>query len=129
MHLKQALPALLVLALALPAAAQSLAPMRNSGDTPGAIKAFRLVVGNPYPTRMVFIVTPMEPGFERPAPDAKVNFPEIALAPGVSRQIIVSFQIDPLIRERTIGVCVQPKSIEGMVLPRVCGTYTGRIRG
>ena len=130
MHLKT-----LLLAAALApfagglAAAQSLSPMRAEGDTPSAVKGFRLLIGNPYRQRMVFRVLPMEPGFRVGAPDAAVNFPELALAPGSTRQVIVSFRIDTAMKERTIGVCVQPKAIEGMVMPRVCGTYTGRRRG
>lgn len=129
MHLTPALCALFLLPLlAGAAAAQSLTPMRAEGTTPSEIKGFRLAIGNPYRTRMVFRVIPTEPGFAIPAADAAVNFPEITLAPGATRQVIVSFRIDPAIKERTIGVCVQPKAIEGMVLPRVCGTYTGRLR-
>lgn len=112
-----------------PALGQSLSPMRSEGTTPTGMKAFRLQIGNPYRQRMVFIIVPMEPGFETPAAGAKVNYPEIVLAPGASRQVIVSFSIDPAIKERTIGVCVQPKAFEGTVLPRVCGTFTGRISG
>ena len=88
-----------------------------------------LFVGNPYNARMRFEIIPMDPEFRIRAADAAVNFPELALAPGMTRQVIVTFRIDPAIKERTIGVCVQPKSIAGTVLPRVCGTYTGRLRG
>lgn len=133
MHLRP-LAALLTVALVggvslAPAAGQSLSPMRNEGTTPTSMKAFRLQVGNPYKQRMVFIIVPMEPGFEVPAAGARVNYPEIAMAPGVARQVIVSFSIDPAIKERIIGVCVQPRAFEGTVMPRVCGTYTGRITG
>ncbi len=110
------------------ASAQSLSPMRNDGETPSAIKGFKLLVGNPYKTKMTFVVIPMDPKFRTVAADAAVNFPELTMAPGLTRQVIVTFRIDPAVKERTIGVCVQPKSIEGTVLPRVCGTYTGRMR-
>jgi hypothetical protein len=130
MQLKRLLPALLALVvLAGPAAAQSLSPMRNEGETPSQIKGFKLYVGNPYRTQMTFEVLPTDPKFRVPAADAAVNFPEITMAPGITRQVIVTFRIDPRIKERTIGVCVQPKSIAGTVIPRVCGTYTGRLRG
>lgn len=131
MHLKLTMPAIAVmLALGVGgAAAQSLSPMRNAGDTPTLVKGFRLVVGNPYKTRMTFDIVPMEPGFAKRAADAEVNFQRITMAPGTSRQVIVTFRIDPAIKERTIGVCVQPKEIAGMVMPRVCGTYIGRLRG
>jgi type IV pilus biogenesis protein CpaD/CtpE len=119
--------ALALLALTGPAAAQSLSPMRNDGETPSTVKGFKLYIGNPYRTRMVFQVIPMDPKFEVAAADAAVNFPEIAMAPGTTRQVIVTFRIDPQLKERTIGVCVQPKAIEGTVMPRVCGTYTGRL--
>jgi len=118
-----------VLALAAPAAAQSLSPMHNAGPTPSDIKGFRLAIGNPYRTVMTFLVLPMDPKFRVLAADAAINFPEITLAPGSSRQVIVTFRIDPARKERTIGVCVQPKSLESTVLPRVCGTYTGQRLG
>ena len=122
------LAAALILALTGAAAAQSLSPMRNEGDTPSLVKGFKLYVGNPYKTRMTFEVIPMDPKFEVAALDAAVNFPEITMAPGTTRQVIVTFRIDPTQKERTIGVCVQPKDIEGTVMPRVCGTYVGRLR-
>lgn len=123
---------IVALALALaasPAAAQSLSPMRDAGTTPSAVKGFRLTVGNPYRTRMSFIVVPMEPGFIVPAREAAVSVSEFRLAPGASRPVIVSFRIDPAAKERTIAVCVMPKQVEGPILPRVCGTYTGRLAG
>lgn len=111
------------------ASAQSLSPMRNEGTTPSLVKGFRLTVGNPYKSKMTFVILPMDPKFTTPAGDAEVNFPEVTMAPGMKRQVLVTFRIDPQIKERTIGVCVQPKKIEGTVMPRVCGTYTGRLRG
>ena len=121
------LAAALILALTGAAAAQSLSPMRNEGDTPSLVKGFKLYVGNPYKTKMTFEVIPMDPKFQVAAADAAVNFPEISMAPGTTRQVIVTFRIDPTQKERTIGVCVQPKDIEGTVMPRVCGTYVGRL--
>jgi hypothetical protein len=130
MQLKRSiLAATLLLAFAGDAASQSLSPMRNDGDTPSQVKGFKRFVGNPYPTKMTFIVLPMDPQFRVPAENAAVNFPQLTMAPGTTRQVIVTFRIDPAIKERTIGVCVQPKTIEGTVMPRVCGTYTGRLRG
>jgi len=120
--------ALLILGFAGAAQAQSLSPMHNTGTTPSNIKGFRLVVGNPYRMRMTFQVLPMDVKFKVPAADAAVNFPEITMAPNTSRQVIVTFKIDPALKERTIGVCVQPKDLAGTVLPRVCGTYTGKLR-
>ena len=117
-------------ALAAPhALAQSLSPMHSTGATPSAVKGFRLTVGNPYPGRMRFVIRPMDAQFRLAAPEAAVNFPEITLAPGSARQVIVTFRIGPGRKERTIGVCVQPKDPVGPVLPRVCGTYTGRRLG
>jgi hypothetical protein len=103
--------------------------MHNAGTTPSDIKGFRLAIGNPYRSVMTFLVLPMDPKFRVLAADAEVNFPEITLAPGSSRQVIVTFRIDPARKERTIGVCVQPKNLQSTVLPRVCGTYTGRRPG
>lgn len=121
--------AALGLGLAAPVHGQSLSPMHNAGPTPSDVKGFRLTIGNPYRTRMIFRVMPTEPGFSVPAKAAAVNFPEIALAPGASRPVIVTFRIDPPRKERTIGVCVEPKGLSGPVLPRVCGTYTGKRLG
>ena len=129
MRLAPILAGCVLVALAAPAAAQSLSPMRNAGPTPSDVKGFRLTVGNPYRTAMTFVVLPMDPTFRVRAPDAQVNFPEITLAPNGSRQVIVTFKIDPTRKERTIGVCIQPKDLESTVLPRVCGTYTGRLAG
>ena len=109
------------------AAAQSLSPMHNTGATPSDIKGFRLTVGNPYKTKMTFQVIPMDKAFRIAAANAEVNFPELTMAPDTTRQVIVTFKIDPALKERTIGVCVQPKDLAGTVLPRVCGTYTGRL--
>jgi len=110
-------------------AAQSLSPMRADGGTPSEVKGFRLTLGNPYKTAMIFVVPPMNPAFTALAANAVVTAPELRLAPGASRPVIVKFKIDPGLKERTIGVCVQPKDLEGPILPRVCGTYTGHRLG
>jgi len=115
---------------ALPTAAQSLSPMRKSGHTPSDVKGFRLTVGNPYTQRMIFALQPTEPGFAAAAAQAEINPAELILAPGASRQVILAFEIPPDKKERTVGLCVYPKYIEGPVLPRVCGTYAGtRLHG
>jgi hypothetical protein len=121
------LAAAAVLALAGVAHAQSLSPMHNAGVTPSDVKGFKLDIGNPYKTRMTFQIIPMDPKFRVVAADAEVNFPEITLAPNAARQVIVTFRINPAVKERTIGVCVQPKDMPGTVQPRVCGTYTGKL--
>lgn len=113
--------------MALPASAQSLSPMRKAGATPSEIKAFKLQVGNPYDQRMTFIVVPMDPKFEHAVESARVLPNEVRLAPGAARGVTLQFKIDQETKERTIGVCVMPKELGGPVLPRVCGTYTGRI--
>jgi hypothetical protein len=107
------------------AAAQSLSPMRKEGATPTEIKGFKLQVGNPYPKAMIFVVVPMDPAFEMLVDGAVARPAEFKLAAGMSRTVTVAFKIGPESKERTIGVCVMPKGIEGPVLPRVCGTYTG----
>ena len=116
------------LALALapdPAMAQSLSPMHKTGTTPSQTKGFRLQVGNPYDAAMIFEIIPMDTQFRSTAPSAVVRPSEIKLAPGFSRSVLVAFDIAPGTKERTIGVCVQPKNFDGPVFPRVCGTYTG----
>lgn len=118
---------LFVLVLSVPVMAQSLTPMRKAGTTPSDIKGFRLTVGNPYKQFMVFDLIAMDPTFTRTAMDAEVQPSQLSLAPGVSRQVIVMFKIPNEQKERTIGVCVVPKSIAGPVIPRVCGTYTGEL--
>jgi hypothetical protein len=109
--------------------AQSLSPMHNTGSTPSDVKGFKLYVGNPYKSKMTFQILPMDAKFKVAAADATVNFPEITMAPSVTRQVIVLFKIEPPLKERTIGVCVQPKDLASTVLPRVCGTYTGKLLG
>jgi hypothetical protein len=121
--------AMVALGLTAAGQAQSLSPMHNTGTTPSDIKGFKLLVGNPYRQKMTFLVIPMDTKFRLPAQDAEVNFPEITMAPNTTRQVIVTFKIDPAQKERTIGVCVQPKDLESTVLPRVCGTYTGKLLG
>lgn len=107
------------------AMAQSLSPMQKTGTTPSDVKGFKLLVGNPYAQRMSFLIVPMDPKFETEAKKAVVSPPEIRLAPGYSRTVTVQFKIDPEAKERTIGVCVLPKALDGPIQPRVCGTYTG----
>jgi hypothetical protein len=125
MQLKALILAAFVSGLAGQAEAQSLSPMRNEGSSPSDIKGFRLTVGNPYPQRMTFVLVPMEPGFSRVAEGARANPSELILAPGHSRQVVFAFHLPETQKERTIGLCVYPKNIEGPVLPRVCGTYRG----
>lgn len=112
-----------------PALAQSLSPLEKSGPTPSDRKAFRLQVGNPYDRRMTFLLVPMLPDYQTPASGVVIQPAELTMAPGFSRPIIVTFDIDHKKRERTIALCVMPKALEGPILPRVCGLYTGRMAG
>jgi len=128
-HLVPLLALLLGLGLAAPAAAQSLSPLEKAGVTPSDRKAFRLVVGNPYKQKMTFDILPMQPDYQTPAKGAKVNYPRITMGPGISRQIIFSFDIDPKQKERKIALCVQPAALDGPIMPRVCGLYVGRMAG
>jgi hypothetical protein len=120
---------LLGIAVASAAHGQSLSPMHNKGPTPSDTKGFKLVIANPYPKAMTFVIIPMDTAFENAAPKAVVRPNEVRLGAGLSRTVTVAFKIDPGQKERTIGVCVQPKEIEGSILPRVCGTYTGIMAG
>lgn len=117
------------LAIAAPALAQSLSPLEKSGLTPSDRKAFRLQVGNPYERRMTFSLLPMLPDYETSAKGVVIKPAELTLAPGITRNIIVTFDIDPAKKERTIALCVMPKAMDGPILPRVCGLYTGRMAG
>jgi hypothetical protein len=107
------------------AEAQSLSPMRKQGATPSDTKGFKLVVGNPYKKAMTFEIIPMDTEFEILADRAVVRPNEIRLGAGMQRTVTLAFKIPEGQKERTIGVCVQPKDLEGSILPRVCGTYTG----
>ena len=129
--LKAALaPVVLLTALmAAPAIAQSLSPLEKSGMTPSDRKAFRLTVGNPYERRMTFVLVPLLPDYETPTDGVVVKPAELTMAPGFSRPVIVTFDIDPAKKERTIALCVMPKAIDGPIMPRVCGRYTGRMAG
>lgn len=121
--------AVLAAGLAAPVAlAQSLTPMTRTGTTPTDVKGFKLLVGNPYPTKMTFLVMPMDAAFTQTTADATVRPDRVTIAPGHARSVIVAFKIDPSEKERTIGLCVIPENFHGPILPRVCGRYTGRIR-
>jgi hypothetical protein len=109
--------------------AQSLQPMKKDGSTPSDIKGFQLIAGNPYKQRMTFIAMVMDPTFTNEVPGAVIQPAEFRLAPGASRPLILRFKIDPASKERTIAVCILPKNLESSILPRVCGTYTGRMAG
>lgn len=123
------LTAALTAAIPSVASGQSLSPLEKAGPTPSDRKAFRLVVGNPYTRRMTFVLVPTEPDYSTPARGVVVNHPKLTLAPGFSRQVIVTFDIDPSKGERTIALCVMPEAIDGPVLPRVCGLYAGHMAG
>ena len=117
------------LAIAAPALAQSLSPLEKSGLTPSDKKAFRLQVGNPYDHRMTFVLVPLMPDYQTPIDGVVVRPAKLTMAPGFSRPVIVTFEIDPTKRERTIALCVMPAALDGPILPRVCGLYTGRMAG
>lgn len=119
----------LALCLSGPVAAQSLSPMLKEGTTPTDTKGFKVSVGNPYPRRMTFLAIPMDKQLMGPAEGAMAQPRRITLAPGQNRAVIVAFKIDPVEKERTIALCIQPEAIDGPILPRVCGFYTGRIIG
>jgi hypothetical protein len=117
----------LLLGLSGAATAQSLTPMERSGITPTGTKGFKLLVGNPYPNRMTFLVLPMDPSFVEPVTDAVAKPSRVTIGPGHGRAVILAFKIDPAQKERTIGLCIVPEKFEGPILPRVCGRYTGRM--
>jgi hypothetical protein len=106
---------------------QSLTPMERSGTTPTDTKGFKLLVGNPYPQRMTFLVIPMDPEFREAISGATAQPDRVTIAPGHARSVIVAFRIDPQQKERTIGLCIVPDNFDGPILPRVCGRYTGRM--
>ncbi len=117
------------LAIAAPALAQSLSPLEKSGLTPSDKKAFRLQVGNPYDRKMTFVLVPLLPDYQTPIDGVVVKPAKLTMAPGFSRPVIVTFEIDPTKKERTIALCVMPAALDGPILPRVCGLYTGRMAG
>ena len=45
----------------------------TTGTAPTDIKGFKLVVGNPYPDRMTFVITPMNPEFTAVVDDAVIH--------------------------------------------------------
>jgi len=118
---------LLVALLTLPAAGQSLSPMHKTGVTPTDVKGFRLRIGNPYSKPMTFVIEPMDTQFINHAEQAEVTPAEAKIPPGGTRSVVVQFRIPPDAKERSVSVCVYPKEIEGSVIPRVCGTYTGQL--
>lgn len=108
------------------AAGQGLAPLRKEGSTPGERKAFYVNVLNPYNRPMTFELTPMEPDFATPAPDAWVRPNKVTIAPQKGRRVTFFFQIPAEMKERKVALCVMAPGLDSAVLPRVCGTYTGR---
>lgn len=124
-----AIAALVVVAGLGAAHAQSLSPLQKAGDTSSARKAFRLVVGNPYNRRMTFSLVPMQSDYVTPTTGAVVNYPRLTMAPGFSRQVILTFDIDP--RKEGADNCAlrHARKSDGPILPRVCGLYTGRMAG
>jgi hypothetical protein len=108
--------------------AQSLSPMQKDGLTPSATKGFKLVVGNPYGRKMTFVLVPMADDYQSPVAGAVVKPARLTLAPGRAKPVIFMFDIDPQIKERTIALCITPEAVDGPILPRVCGRYTGRMR-
>lgn len=117
------------LAVATPVLAQSLSPLEKSGLTPSDKKAFRLQVGNPYDHKMTFVLVPLMPDYQTPIDGVVVKPAKLTMAPGFTRPVIVTFDIDPTKKERTIALCVMPAALDGPILPRVCGRYTGRMAG
>jgi len=115
--------------LAAPVMAQSLSPLEKTGVTPSDRKAFKLTVGNPYTSRMTFVLVPLAADYQTPIEGVTIRPAELTMAPQFSRQVIVTFDIDPKKKERTIALCVMPKALDGPILPRVCGRYTGRMAG
>lgn len=124
-------PLLAVLGLAVvsPALAQSLSPLEKSGLTPSDRKAFRLQVGNPYDHKMTFELVALLPDYQTPTDGVVIKPARLTMAPGFTRPVIVTFDIDPAKKERTIALCVTPAALDGPILPRVCGRYTGRMAG
>lgn len=126
MQLRAVILGLVLMALGCGIAeAQSLSPMRKQGSTPSDTKGFKLIVGNPYKQAMTFEIIPMDTKFETLAERAVVRPNEIRLGAGMQRTVTLAFKIPEGQKERSIGVCVQPKDLAGSILPRVCGTYTG----
>jgi hypothetical protein len=111
--------------VATAASAQSVSPMRRNWTTPSDTQGFRITVGNPYKQPMTFEVVAMDPEFRTAAAHAAVQPRLLRLGVGQSQSVLVAFKIGADSQERTIAVCVLPKDLEGPVLPRVCGTYTG----
>lgn len=106
--------------------AQSVSPLRKEGTTMTNKKAFYVNVGNPYKTPMVFSLTPMEADYATPARKVVVRPAKLKLGVNQSKRVIFMFEIQKDQKERKVALCVTPEGITGPVLPRVCGTYTGK---
>lgn len=107
------------------ATAQSVSPLRKEGTTLTDRKGFYINVGNPYDRTMVFDLAPMEADYATPATRVAVRPRVLRLAPGRSKRVTFMFEIQKDQKERKVALCVSPTNLEGAVLPRVCGTYTG----
>lgn len=108
------------------AAGQGLAPLRKDGATPSDRKAFYVNVKNPYASRLKFRLDVMESDYWKPASNAWVFPQEMTIAPNGGRRVTLIMEIPDDANERTIALCATAPDLETAVLPRVCGTYSGR---
>lgn len=111
------------------ASAQSVTPLRKEGTTLTDKKAFYVNVGNPYKAPMVFSLTPMEADYQTLASKTVVRPARVKLGVGQTKRIVFMFEIQKDQKERKVALCVSPENLDGPVLPRVCGTYTGKRLG
>lgn len=104
--------------------AASMWPLKDRGISFGEQKGQMVTVGNPYNEAEKFELFAVDVDYATPIDGVKISPAAFTLAPGATRRVKIVFDIPN--KERTIAVCAQKIPEPGaMVIPRVCGRYTG----
>ena len=103
-------------------------PLQAGGVTFADKKGQMVTVGNPYSRSETFELMAYEPDYTTPVSGVVINPQTVTLGAGATRRVQVVFDMPE--KERTVAVCVSPIPKAGaMVVPRVCGLYSGQRAG
>ena len=118
--------ALAICALATPALAVGLSPLRKEGAVAGANKAYYLTVINPYADRREFVA--YQDGLDQNAkpPQLTIHPARLAIAPRGQRRIMVIVRELAPGETRETRVCAELAKQQGMFHARVCSTLVSR---
>ena len=114
-------------AVAVPAGAVGLGPLRHSGDTLSERKGFYLTLINPYPAAERFRLYAIGWDSEAPAAEVRIPVAEPRLGPSSRRRVlVVATGLEPG-ENRRFRVCAErAKPEEGMIHARVCSKLVAR---